>query len=239
MRIAQIAWIVGAAALLACGGAKVRSVAPSAPDAPLPAVSAQPPSRIFIQPFSYDPEVVRLDAAPGAKVARVVKGEDARVKQIEVGDEVAVAFAKAIGEELKKREIRSAVLLEGDAFAPGSMVLEGEFLSINQGNRLRRLAVGFGVGATSLSMKARLVRAHESGTTLFRELDVSAHGSRKPGITTPAGISGATGAIAGTGIHAAGAPKGGVENDAARSAKKVAEEIERIYIEAGWKAAPE
>lgn len=231
--------ILAAAFLLACGGAKVHTAASTEDASRLAAVSASPPRHIFVQPFSYDPEVVKIEAAPGAKLARVLKGEEGRAKQIEVGDEVAAAFSKAIAQELRERDLPVAEVIGGVVFTPGSMVLEGEFLSINQGNRLGRLAVGFGAGATALAIKARLVRPGDAGNVLFRELDVAAHGSRKPGITTPAGISGAAGAVAGTALHAVGSTKGGVEGDAQRSAKKVAEEIERIYIELGWREAPE
>ncbi len=201
---------------LACATAKVDTVAPAPGVSTAAAVElAAAPNRILVQPFAYEPETVTIEAAPGARAARVVRGVDATSEQRKVGEEVAVAFAKTVVKELRERDVRAAMVLEGDAFTPGSIVLEGEFLSINQGNRLARITVGFGAGATSVVTDARLVRAGESGNTLFRELKISARGSRKPSI--------------------ASAPGGGVGRDAQRSASAIADAIEQIYVQEGWK----
>jgi hypothetical protein len=207
---------IALAVLVGCASAKVDTVAPTGASPSASAVVEGPPNRILVQRFTFDPEVVRIEAAPGAMAVRAVRGRDDREERYKVGDEVAVAFAKTLVKELREREVRAAMVLEGDAFTSGSIVLEGEFLSINQGNRLARITVGFGAGATAVTTAARIVRAGDSGNTLLRELKISARGSRRPSI--------------------ASAPRGGVGRDAQRSASAIADAIEDIYIEKGWKA---
>ena len=121
-----------------------------------------------------------------------------------------------------------------------SYALEGQFLSIDEGNRTERVVIGLGLGRTNVKTLVQFYRDSDAGQRLIEELDVAAKSGRKPGMAETMGVGGLTGNLAVSAAVSGAAALGSetfsdtVEADAARTAKSVAKRLRTFFAEQGW-----
>ncbi len=118
-------------------------------------------------------------------------------------------------------------------------MVKGRFLEINEGNRTKRMAIGFGAGATEVKTEVRVYQARDPWPVLLQEYETNAIGSRKPGMALPVGVGAAAGtaatsAVISGGLGVIGEMRGGVEGDAQRSAAEVSRAIATFSARRGW-----
>jgi hypothetical protein len=73
------------------------------------------------------------------------------------------------------------------------LVLDGQFTDINEGNRLRRMVIGLGVGASTLDSVVQVVQKTDQGSSELLDFSTHADSGYMPG----AGVTGPAGAAAG------------------------------------------
>ena len=211
-----------------CAGAKVDPTMTS--NRPLPR-----PDFIIVNNFAVTPGEVKLDRGLMATAARDEKGRDPNEEEAKVGHYVAERLSVTLVEELRDKGITA--VRAGPGVAPGNttVILNGQFMTIDQGNQSERVWIGFGMGGSELRTRIQAIQAGE----LIAQADTSTKSSLKPGMLTSAGAS----AAAGTGTAlAVGAATTGfsevfmstVEADARRTAKEVAKKIHQGYVNRGW-----
>ena len=61
------------------------------------------------------------------------------------------------------------------------LVIEGDFVRIDEGSRLRRFVIGFGLGATELGTQVRVFQVTTEGCKPVQQFETAATGSRLPG----------------------------------------------------------
>ncbi len=226
-------WI---AVLLAAGCAttKVETLKEYSGKDPLPR-----PTRVLVHDFAVSPDELSLNSGPLAKLARAVAGTPQQEEQLKVGRAVARALSEALMKELEElgfsAERATATGPDGD----GILSIEGVFLSIDEGNRARRLVIGFGAGGTSVKTRVIATLGTRSGPLLLQQFETVAESSKKPGMGPMAGVGGAvTGAATGVAVSgAAGAASElnqDVKGNAARTAKEVAKALSRFFAHQGW-----
>jgi len=193
------------------------------------------PDMIIVNNFGVDPAEVKLDRGLLAETMRDAEGKTPNVEEAQVGRLVAEKLAITLVEEL--REVGIAATRPGPTVRPTNttVILNGEFLTVDQGNQTERVWVGFGMGGSELRTRIQAIQAGQ----LVAQADTSTKSSLKPGMLTSAGAS----AAAGTGTAlAVGAVSTGlsetftatIEADARRTAKEVAKKIRKGYEERGW-----
>ena len=127
-----------------------------------------------------------------------------------------------------------------DSYAPTATrttaLLQGQFLSVDEGDRTHRVWLGFGLGGSKLQMKLEV----RQGDVVVAEGEVQTTSNLKPGIVASLGVGAATGALGmaaaiggGTAV-ASEALLVSVEKDAKQAAKAVAERIIQGYKDRGW-----
>src|SRR2546425_9517270 len=72
-----------------------------------------------------------------------------------------------------------------------TVIIHGQFLTIDEGNRLRRMVIGFGVGGTDLRTKVQVYQGTEAAPLLLQEFEAKAESSKKPGMGPMAGVGAA------------------------------------------------
>lgn len=117
--------------------------------------------------------------------------------------------------------------------------IEGQFLTIDEGNPLGRMIVGFGVGGTELKVLAQAYHITPTAKTLLSAVEVSAESSKKPGIaaTLPVGaaISGvATAAAVSTGVGVVAEINQDIRDGARDTAEAIVELMKRRMKQQGW-----
>lgn len=198
------------------------------------------PDRVLVYDFATSPEEVKLDRGLSAKVVEAAKSAPRSEQEREVGAKVASALAEKLVEELNDLGM-SAERARGLPPTQGNFLLiEGQFVSIDQGNRTERILIGLGAGRSDVETHVQLLMAFEGVDQRVLQLDVSAKGSRKPGAAETLGM----GALAGNLIISAAVTAGGsvvdeslsgtVEADASRTAKAIAKKLKPFFVREGW-----
>ena len=109
-------------------------------------------------------------------------------------------------------------------------------MSVDEGDRTRRVWIGFGLGGSKLQMKFQML---QSGLVIA-ESEVNTTSNLKPGMVASLGIGAATGgirciaAIGGSMAVSSEALLVSVEKDAKRAAKVLSERIIQGYKDRGW-----
>jgi hypothetical protein len=186
---------------------------------------------------------VKLDTGLSADIMQRYqehKGMSRTAEEIKVGHKVADALA----EELVKK-IRSYGLWaeRGFGYPHGKskdLMIKGQLLSIDEGNRTERVAIGLGAGRTSVEANVQLYELTPQGMQEVDTLRGTAKSGAKPGMGEMMGV----GAIAGhllastvvSGVVAGGSEmtSATVEADAKRLADKIAADLGKFFVDQGW-----
>ena len=202
------------------------------------------PDLVLVYDFAVSPDEVKLDKGLSADLMQKYeehKGSSRTAEEIKVGHKVANALA----EELVKK-IRSYGLFAERAFGlPQSkgkvLMVKGQLLSIDEGNRTERVAIGLGAGRTDVQANVQVYDLTPQGMQQVDTLQGTAKSSgSKPGMAEMMGI----GAIAGhllTSTLISGTIAGGtemtsatVEADGKRLADKIAADLGNFFIDQNW-----
>lgn len=229
-RIAAWSTALVVAAGLGCAGARTTVTRDYLDTGSLP----RPPV-VLIHAFAVDPEDVVVDSLG----PNFVRGKGSTSKRSEVGHQVANALAEQIVAKLRERSIPAE---RADAAeAPlHALVVKGQFVSIDEGDRSKRMVIGFGAGAEKLQTQIQVYQVSETGLRRLRETTGTAHGDRMPGMAVPVGVGAAAGAVARSvvisgGMNIVQEVKGGLDAATENLAEQFAERAETFYQERGWR----
>ena len=124
------------------------------------------------------------------------------------------------------------------------LVIEGDFVRIDEGSRLKRFVIGLGVGATELRTQVRVFQGTAEGWKLVQQFETVATGSRLPG----AGFFVAGGAVAGmvatsaaitSGVGVLRELRASIDADARRTAEQIAGKVSELKTaQAGSRRSP-
>ncbi len=223
------------AGLVGCARTSVENVRVHATGIPKPQL-------IVVHDFVVSPDAVSLEGAAGARLMDGAKGTSEAEERAKVGQAVARVVTENLVMEIKKL----GILAEPTSATPAagsSLSVEGQFLSVDQGNRLRRAIVGFGAGASEVKALVQIYETTTAGRRLVQDFNVTAKSSRRPGMG-PMGAARAAAGRAATsvavsaGVRAATADSQSVEGDATHVAGEIAKVLKKFFTEQGW-IAPE
>jgi hypothetical protein len=123
---------------------------------------------------------------------------------------------------------------------PGSILITGYFVDINEGNRLRRNVIGLGMGESSLDSKIRVLAPSPSGYRELIAFDAHADSGDMPGAAEMGPVGAAAGAGAAA-VIATNAVVGGVKSyksaateQAKKMADKIAAQLAQYFAQQGW-----
>ena len=142
-------------------------------------------------------------------------------------------------DEIRKLGLRAEPAAVASPGAGTTLSIEGQVLSINEGNKTRRLIIGFGAGASEVRTLTQVYEVTGGAHRLVDDFYTTAKSSRKPGV----GPMGGAGAAAGRAATSA-AVSGGVglasersqtaEADAQHAAREIAKELAKFFVEQRW-----
>ena len=193
------------------------------------------PDMVIVNDFAVTSAEVKLDQGVMAKVMRNSNSRSVSEEENKVGHMVTNKLSDVLVEELRTRGIKAT--RAGSQVRPSSttLMLTGQFITIDEGNQTTRVWVGFGLGGSELRTRIQAIQ----GGQLIAEAETMTKSSLKPGMLTSLGAGGAASAAAPIVI---GAVTTGVnetflatvEADAKRTAKAVAKKVEKAYKKRGW-----
>jgi len=201
------------------------------------------PDRILVYDFAVSPDEVELDKGLSADLMQKYqqyKGSSRTAEEIKVGHKVA----DAVAEELVKK-IRSYGLMAERAFGLPQgqgkiLMVKGQFLTIDEGNRTERVVIGLGAGRTDVQANVQVYEMTAQGMQEVDTLRGTAKSGRKPGMGEMMGL----GAIAGhllastvvSGALSAGSEMttATVAADGKRLAENIAQDLAKFFVDQDW-----
>ena len=228
--------LLAALLIVACASATVT------PEKVAPPATPVRPTRIVVYDFAVSPAEVTLNQSIVHRTFRAVQSKETpQQSQLETAHAVAHDLADALVKDLQDLGFVVERRPRGTPVSGNVLIVDGQFLNVDEGNRLKRLVIGFGAGASKLDTRVQVYQV--SGGTPRRVLEFETHveSAKMPGAAVTLGAGAvATGAVS-AGSAAAAAGMAGVKAHQSRMGAltdKTAEEINaylsQYLAKQGW-----
>lgn len=198
------------------------------------------PQQVLIYDFAVSRQDIQENSGIFAKMARNINGQDPTAEEMQLGREVADALAEELTRKIAALGLNPRRARNGTPLPAGSILITGRFVKIDEGNRLRRNVIGFGVGQSSIDSDVQVLAPSSSGVRELLSFYAHADSGKMPG----AAVMGPAGAAAGAGtaaVVATNAAVGGLKSyrsssaqQAKQMADKVTERLSEYFSRQGW-----
>jgi len=197
-------------------------------------IFARPP-QVLVYNFAVDPDDVVVDTF-GPDFSR--RSSESRKKN-ELGRQAANLLAEQVVAKLRAKGIPAQRANDTTVPPLHAFLVKGQFVKIDEGDRAKRLVVGFGAGASEIKARVQVYQLAESGLRPVEQGIGSAKGSRTPGMAVPIAGGAAAGRVATAAVVSASTKlatemRGGLETDTGHLADQIVERAEQFYRRQGW-----
>ena len=194
------------------------------------------PSRILVYDFAVNDQEVKeyqgiMRQQPAIK--------DAATRERLLAQDVKDALAEELIDQLKPLGFVIERVPRGTKATGSDLVIDGQFLTVDEGNPLSRLVVGFGTGSSVVQARAQIYQAPEARKLL--DFTTESESGKLPGAasTLGAGAVAAGGVTAGMVVANAAVSsvkiyKSDVARMAAASGDQVARYLSEFFAKQGW-----
>jgi Domain of unknown function (DUF4410) len=229
------ATLIGAAAILTgCAATAVQPVYEQT-------VGGPPPAVVVVYTFAIDPEEVTLDRGVIKQAMEGMENKTPDEQERAVEQDVQSELVKDLVSGIKDLGL-AAQAGEGEmAVPPNALLITGQFVDVNEGNRARRLVIGLGVGQAAIDTKFQVMSHAGSGQRVLAEFTTHTDSGEMPGaaITMGAGAAAQGGATAGMavanmGISGFKAYRSSLDPMIDRTAKKIVAQLSQYFSDQGW-----
>lgn len=218
-----------AAQKLLVGNAKVETIQKYNGPGPLPE-----PVEIVVYDFAVPSDVVTMDESMAARLRRrhlALLGINSDSSPDAVAQLVQKSFSKALVTDFQKLPVRAQRAAGADTVPAHTLLVQGEFTAVNEGNKSKRLMIGFGRGASDVEAHVTVSLTTGAQPLLLSEFNLKSASGKKPGAAATMGVGSAG---AGVAAGSVGDRKATVEADASRMATAVAKQIETLMVAQKW-----
>jgi Domain of unknown function (DUF4410) len=196
------------------------------------------PDHILVYDFVATPADVPADSALAGQAA--VSRTPQTAEHITTGRRVGAEIAARLVEEIRSMGLPAERASTGTTPQINDILIRGYVLSIEEGSAGKRVAIGFGSGASRLSVAVEGYRMTAQGLRKLGSGTVDSGGSKGPGAAAPLALAVATGnplgLIVSSGLKVYGEASGSskVEGRAEQTAKEIAEQLKLRFRQQGW-----
>ena len=233
----KLAWILaiilGTVCLIACARTVVR------PETGMREFGLARPDRIVVYDFAITEDEVREGQGPVKKMVNEVKGGSEEEREREIGRRVAKVLAEELVQGLHDLGFSVERVPRGTPIGAHELLIDGEFLDVDEGNRLRRLVIGFGIGASRVATEVDVY--HGAGRRKLLDFRTHSDSGMMPGAAATMGAGAAVEGGVTVGMAAGAAAMGTVkeyhseiERMAAHSADQAVAYLSEFFAKQGW-----
>jgi hypothetical protein len=195
------------------------------------------PGRVIVYDIAASPNEIPTNAAITGHYERRATPQTS--KEIQLGHQLGARVAQELVSEILAMGL-PAERAGGPPPHVNDLVIRGAFVKIDEGNRLKRMIIGFGAGAGELKTHVEGYQITARGPRLLGEGEFEAGGGKMPGMLVPVAGGAATGGAAMSAAISGGmnvAQEAGPESmkaAAKRTAKEIAKVLSRAFVKQGW-----
>jgi len=194
------------------------------------------PKRILVYDFSSDAR----DLSASSSIRERINGAGVRPEHVSVGRELGVRIATDLSAKIKEMGLPAMRVSAQAAPRAGDIVFKGYFLSADEGDAAKRMALGFGSGGAELTVKVEAYQMTAKGLRFLGSGEGTAETGKSPGTAVGIGTTIATsnpvGLIVGGALKANGEASGKetIDGAASKIAKLIAVKLEAAFRRQGW-----
>jgi Domain of unknown function (DUF4410) len=198
------------------------------------------PQEILVEDFPADWSRVQLDQGVASRLLRQVEGTDPAGAEYEKYQQVQQVISDTLIEELRKMGFAARRASGTVGAERNELLVKGQIFKINEGNRTRRLVVGFGAGRSDVQANVQLYYVRPGAAPqLLATYDADSNSGRKPGMGVGAASAAGGGSVAPAAISGAfGAhsekQKAPVVEEGKHLASRVASNLGSFFAQQGW-----
>ena len=197
------------------------------------------PQQVVVTDFTADGANLALDQGVGLRLQRALQGDNESADRDKMLSDVQGAIADTLVASIQKMGLPAQRATGAPPSGGTVLVVGGQILQVNQGNRTRRLGIGFGAGKSDVSAKVQISYERPGAAPqMLQTYDADSNSGRKPGFAAGA-ASAAGGSIAPmvvTGVTGAASEK--YKSDVAKEGEKLAEHVAydlgAFFVREGW-----
>jgi len=201
------------------------------------------PDLVLVYDFAVSPDEVKLDTGLSAELMEKYQqhqGQSVTAQELKLGHKVAEAVANELVSKIRSYGVWAE---RGFGYPYGRgkvLMVKGQFVTIDQGNRTERVAIGLGAGRTDVQVNVQLYELTPQGMQQVDTLRGDAKSGYKPGMAEMMGVGGIAGHLLVSTVVSGGLATGSemtvatVEADGKRLADKVAYDIGQFFIMQAW-----
>ena len=200
-----------------------------------------PPAVVLVYQFSANLNEVTANQGLFQKAIDAAESTSQDAQSADIAHQVADRLADEMVQRINSLGLPAQRATPETIVPANALVITGHFVDIDEGNRLRRLVIGFGAGASKVDTQVQVMTPASSGYRTLLEFNTHADSGEMPGaaVTMGAGAA-AQGAVTG-GMAAANVAIGGVnayrsevERMAGKTADKAAQFLSQFFGRQGW-----
>jgi Domain of unknown function (DUF4410) len=201
------------------------------------------PQVVVVDTFAVSPDEVQLDEGLSTEIEQAVRerrGTSRNQQEVQAGRQVADAIADKLVVEIQDMGLRAERGSAVPAGAQNALLVKGQLVSVDEGNRTERVIIGLGAGRSDVRSQVQIYEVTSAGSRLIDTIEVDAKSGLTPGMAETMGVGGLTGhlvlaTVVSGGLHVASeAGAANVVADADRAAKGIAKQLSALFAREGW-----
>ena len=197
------------------------------------------PSHVFVAQFAF----AANDPSPDQSILERMNGQLRNAQPQTPEEQAGLSVASVMQKTLIRRLTNEGIPATGtlaDLVPPvGSLVIEGELLTVKDANSFQRLSVGLAAGQSQVVSYVNAYIITVNGPVSMMKFYSNDKSSVKPGvstllITSNAAVAPTTSAMVGGSVDTLTARRQTAETDAAQTARQIAKKIDQLFENEGW-----
>ncbi|HSB86324.1 MAG TPA: DUF4410 domain-containing protein [Ilumatobacteraceae bacterium] len=201
------------------------------------------PDRILVYDFAVSPDEVKLDEGLSAEIKQRYEHEQATprtAQELKVGHTVANVVAGELVKKIQSYGLWAERAMGTPSRRGNTLLINGQFLTIDEGNRAERVVIGFAAGRTDVQADVQIYELTARGEQEVEALKASGESAAKPGMAEMMGVGALahhllmSTLVSGTVAGVSEAKFDTVEDDGRRMADKIAANLGQYFVSQGW-----
>jgi len=201
------------------------------------------PERILVYDFAVSPDEVRLDETLSDEIRQRYENEQYTSRtpeELKVGHTVAYVVADELVKKIQSYGLWAERAMGSPSRQGNTLIIKGQFLTIDEGNRAERVAIGFAAGRTNVQADVQVFELTAGGEQHVETLNASGESASKPGMAEMMAVGLLTHhlltstLVSGTVAGVSEAKFDTVEDDGRRMADKIAADLGQYFVSQGW-----
>jgi hypothetical protein len=198
------------------------------------------PQQVLVYDFAVAPDEVHLDRGVVGRVEQRFSNQTPTNLERAVGHEVSKQLALELAKRINAMGIPAQRAWGMPARWGQVVVVEGQIVSVNEGNQAERIVIGLSAGASNVRAIAQLFAARPNGLTLLEQFDSDVSSGYMPGMAETMGagaIGGHLAVAAAAGVVTHGLDEklsASVDAEASRTADAIAQQLRPYFQNHGW-----